>query len=119
MSRNFTWSDYSFYAENDEGCFTVTCDIDVSLEQSFYDDVAYERIDGHNEKIKVQVEDKEDRNINFLRIKNCEITEVKRWYTEDHGSLTENAKGIEDYINSQKIADILEYLEIDENELFD
>ena len=118
-TKAFTWTDYSFEIENDEGLFTVTCDLECEIEQTFYDDFAYERIDGQNEKIKVQVEDEDYREINFLVVKNCEITEVERWYTEDHGSLTENAKDIEDYLNEQKIADKIECLALDTNELFD
>ena len=118
-TKSFTWHDYSFEAENDEGWFTVTCDLECEIEQTFYDDYAYERIDGQNEKIKVQVEDEDYREINSLVVKNCEITEIKRWYVPEHGSLTENAKGIEDYINSQEIADMLECLALDKKELFE
>ena len=100
--KKFTWTNHSFFAENDEGYFTVTCDVD------------FETTVWINENTK----EEDSRDIDFIKVKNCEITEVGRWYTAEHGSLTENAKAIEDYINSQKIADILEWLEIDENELF-
>ena len=101
--KKFTWTDYSFFAANNEGEFEVTCDVD------------FETTVWVNEITK----EEDSRDIDFIKVKNCEITKVHQWFTEDHGSLTENAKDIEDYLNEQKIADKIECLALDTNELFD